>query len=228
MKEKIAEKTKLHIEYRTSTGELVPGASTIAGMDKNTNILMAWAVKLTKQGLDYRKYTDEKAEIGTCVHEMILNHLKKTTQNKDKYSKEIVDKAENSFISYLSWEKQHKIELISAEEAYTSDIYRFGGTWDMFAFVDSIPTLVDFKSGSGIYDSHWYQVSGYSQLLIEKYQPLGKPIPMQITILNIPRTETEAFKTETRSDLTIEWEIFKSYLIIYHKKNELKRKLKGE
>ena len=70
-------KKKIHTRYNLKDGTRVPGATTIGGILDKFGLVPA-AVKLTRAGMDYKKVWEEKAEIGTLTHSMILAHLKKT------------------------------------------------------------------------------------------------------------------------------------------------------
>ena len=73
-------KTKNHTIYLTSTGKQVVGASTIAKMraeDEKISMLMNWASKLSKLGIDHKKYTAYTGELGTLAHYLIQCHLEK-------------------------------------------------------------------------------------------------------------------------------------------------------
>jgi len=216
MKEKISNKVKSHTRYKLKNDNVVPGVTTIVGqLDKPA--LVRWANRMGLEGIDTTKYTDEKKEIGTLAHYLILCHLKQIKPDTSEFSPIVVDKAENCFLSYLNWEKQHKIEPILIEEPLVSEIAKFGGTPDFYGKVDSKPELLDFKTGNAIYSEHWYQVAGYDILLVER-----NLIPENYRILNIPRTESEAFLEEQKTNIDIQVKIYHSLLNVYYFKKELK------
>ncbi len=192
-------KNKAHIQYRTKDGRRAPGCSTITGQ-LNKPALVGWANRLGLQGIDSTKFRDDKADIGTLSHKMILDYFKKEKTNTDEYSKDQIDQAENSLLSFFEWEKQHKLEPIIIEEPFVSEMYLYGGTPDFYGRVDDGEELIDFKTGSGIYKEHWYQCSGYFWLLRENKTAQIK----KVRILNIPRTEDESFKEEVKDISTVE------------------------
>ena len=213
MEEKTSQKVKAHIRYKLSNGTIVPGVTTITGMiDKDA--LIHWAWDLGMKGIDYRSYRDEKAEAGSLAHEMILNYYKAQGTDTDSYSPIVVELAENAFLSFLEWEKDKKVEPILAEAPLVSEKHGFGGTLDLMAIVNGDRTLLDFKTGKGIYRTYWLQVAAYGWLLEEN----GYLYPARFTILNIPRTEDENFKAETRTGEWIKqhaWPAFKHLLQVY-------------
>lgn len=208
-------KTKAHQRYKLIDGTPVPGVTTITNQ-LNKPALIPWANRMGLAGIDTSKYVDDKAMIGTLAHEMILAHLSKRAVDTADYSKNQIDLAENAFLSYLEWEKGHKVEPIMTEYQLVSERYLYGGTLDFFGRVDGMFELVDFKTGSGIYDEMWFQVAAYGGLKV--YMP-----PSKYRILNIPRTEDEAFKEEFKTDLSLHFEAFLKLLDFYY----LNKRIKG-
>ena len=209
-------KSKAHQRYKLFDGTRVPGVTTITGqLDKP--FLIKWANDLGLVGIDSAKFRDDKGDIGTLAHEMIVAHLSKREPDTSDYSKNQIDAAENSFLSYLEWEKQHKIEAIYTESPRVSELHLYGGTLDFYGLVDGTPELIDFKTGKGIYPEFWFQVSAYGKLII------GEPI-QRYRILNIPRTEDESFKEEVKTDLSLHFEAFLKLLDFYYLNKQINRK----
>jgi len=218
MREKISDKLKVHTRYKLTDGTLVPGVTTITGL-RNKPALVKWGNNLGLQGIDITKYVDDKAEIGTLAHYLILCHLKNEKPILDDYSKNTIDKAENSFLHFLDWEKSKKIETILCERALISENYKFGGTLDWYGKINDVLTLLDFKTGSEIYPEYFYQISGYKILLAENQLE----IPAEYRILSIPRTEEEKQTEKIKKNIDIEQEIFLSLLTVYWKEKSLNK-----
>lgn len=207
--EKVAAKrSKTHQRYYNKAGVLVPGVTTVLGV-LNKPALVPWANGLGLNGINVKDYVDVLAEIGKIGHDLICCHNSGKTFLGDA-SEDLIDKAENCFLSYLSWEKQHKIEPILCEAALVSEEFGFGGTIDMLANVDGVPTIVDYKTGRAIYPEHIYQVAAYKQLLIENGY-----VVQAVRILQIGRSEDEGFSEKVVTDSSREWELFKHALAIY-------------
>ena len=179
---------KQHTVYKLKDGTRVPSVTTYLKVLDKSNYLVPWANRLGLEGIDSTKYRDEKARIGSLAHEMILSHIKGVEPDLYDYTPRETDLASNCFLKYLSWEKQHDIKPELAEGQLVSEMYRFGGTVDLYGLVDDVPSLVDFKSGAGLYPEMWYQLAGYGLLLSEKGKEIGQRI-----LLNIGRDETENF-----------------------------------
>jgi hypothetical protein len=215
----ISTKVKIHTVYKLASGEKVPGATTVLG-EIAKPALIHWAWKLGIEGKDYKVFRDELAEVGTLAHKMILAHLKDETLCQDDYTANQIGLAENCFLKYLEWERQHKIEPISVEEPMVSETWRYGGTADFFGNIDGLLTVMDFKTGKGIYEDYWYQLAAYGELIREVTNVSNIH---SYRILNIGRDETENFIEEQRGQLVKEFDIFTAALKIYQLKKEVKR-----
>lgn len=205
---------KAHTRYRLANGTQVPGTTTVLGV-LNKPALVRWANQLGLQGIDSTKYVDALATIGTCAHLMIQSHLNGEQPDLSAFSPEEIDRAENSFLKFLEWEKQHHLEVIFTEHPLVSERYRYGGTVDCYCTLDGAPTLLDFKTSKAIYVEHIHQLGAYQQLLREN----GYPVK-QARILQIGRTEDEGFteRTETAASLRPHWQLFKACLEVYRLK----------
>lgn len=218
-KAKEPNKVKAHQRYYTKSGVLVPGVTTITGeLGWGKKALIKWANNKGLEGIDSDKYTKDKAEIGTLAHLIVTNYLQGyTTDHLQEYSKETLDRAENSFLSFLKWEEKNRIRPILIEEPLVSEIYQFGGQIDIYGEVNGEIELIDLKTGNDIYDEHIIQVSAYKVLLEEAGHKVDR-----VRILNIPRTEDEAFTEKKVDNWQVGFEIFKRCLDIYRMKKELK------
>lgn len=210
-------KTKAHQRYKTKDGTIVPGVTTITGiLDKPA--LIYWAWDLGMKGIDYKKFKDDKADIGTLAHDMIICHLLGTTPNLDDYTKNQIGQAENALISFFEWENGKNIQVIHAEKALVSEEFKYGGQFDILAVIDGISTLLDIKTGKAIYPEMVIQLAAYDQLINEQINGVVK----SAKILRVGRDETEGFDVRDFTDkLTPAWRIFKHLLGIYQLRKEL-------
>lgn len=214
--DKIYRISKAHTIYKTAAGLRVPGATTITGL-LNKPYLITWANKLGLDGVDSTKYRDEAADIGTLAHAMIQAHLQQSKLDESEFSPLQIDLASNAVLSFLEWEKGHKIEVLDCEKPLVSEANLYGGTLDLYCILDGKFTLVDFKTGKAIYDEYFVQTSGYAELLKEH----GFKIE-QIKILRVGRDETEGFEERTILNWDKYYKIFDNLNQIYRLKKELK------
>ncbi len=209
-------KTKGHIRYTNSEGTIVPGVTTILGI-LNKPALVIWANRLGLQGIDSSKYRDEMADIGTLAHYLIMCDLTGQTPDTSDYSPTQVSQAENALRSYTEWKKGHTINPLLVEYPLISD-KGYGGTIDLYAEIDGTPTLVDFKTGKGLYPEMDYQVAAYAMLLAENGYNLG-----QCRLLRIGRDDSEGFEEKVLSQTVREWSIFAHCLGIYQLQKAIKK-----
>jgi len=211
-------KTKAHIIYKTADGQRVAGCTTVVGLLSKPQ-LVNWANRLGLEGIDVTKYTDDLANVGTLAHELVLAHFTGNKVNTDDYTKNEIDRAENATISFLEWSKDKKITPIINEQPFVSEKLKFGGTIDLYAEVNGEKQLIDFKTGSGIYDDYFYQLGGYALLLEEVGYKIDKAV-----IVRIGRDETEGFETKSVADLSVHKDIFKNLLNVYQLKKKINRR----
>lgn len=207
--------TRSHQVYKNAAGERLPGVSTIIGLLEKPAI-HHWIARITKEGYDWTKFRDEKAEIGSLTHAFVMAHLRGEKYDTSAYSKDQIDQAETAFLHYLEWQKGHTLETRLVEQPLVSEAYQYGGTPDWYGILDGIPTLVDYKTG-GIWKEAQIQVAGYNQLILE-HQPDTTPPSewcARIIILGIPRNPEETFRQVILTDWTAQWEAFKALRHLY-------------
>jgi len=213
-------KTKAHIRYKLKDGTRVPGSTTITSvLDKPA--LKYWANKIGLQGIDIKKFVDDKADIGTLGHEISIASLYPgAVVNTSDYTKNQIGLAENCAVSFFEWKKDKDIEVILTETPLVSERHRYGGTMDIYAKVNGKHELIDLKTGSGIYDEYFIQVASYRQLLNEHNYPVDR-----VRILNIPRVEDESFAEQTVVNTDKYWQVFLKCLEIYNLRKEIKKEV---
>jgi len=214
----MSKKTKAHTRYYLSDKTLVPGCTTVLGLLAKP-ALVPWANKLGLAGVDVKKYVDDKAEIGTLGHLLVTDQLAGEETDTSDYSPNTVDRATNCALSFWAWEKEHPIrDVLFVEKPLVSEMFRFGGTNDLYVQTNGHRELIDLKTGNGIWPEHKYQVAALKVLLEENGFPVDR-----VRVLNIPRAETESFAEHvlTEHELEVGWEIFKHCLGIYYAKKRM-------
>ena len=216
--QKVANRVKAHAKYSLQDGTLVPGVTTVLGI-LNKPALVPWANKLGLQGIEVGKFVDDKAAIGTLAHQMIADYLRGETTDTSEYSKMQIEQAENSILSFLEWEKSHKLNPILIEQPMVSERHGFGGTVDLIASLNDEPELclIDFKTSKGIFPEMFVQVAAYRELALEHELDVRK-----VRILRIGRTDDEGFEDKPVNHLAQRWELFLHCLAIYNLQKELK------
>jgi len=140
----------------------------------------------------FRRKTKEAAESGTIAHDYIKNFICGRKQPKELVLALKKDEnAKNSLKTFDKWQKKHNVEWLASELVIGSSLYEFGGTLDGIAYVDHIPSLIDFKTSNQISEDYFLQTAAY-QIAIEE---MGLKT-LQRIILRIPKTG-EDFETVT-------------------------------
>lgn len=209
--------------YRLSSGEIVPGCTTICNLLGKGDALINWAWKLGKEGRDWREERDSAGDIGTLVHELVLDFL---SGNEAILTGQDI-KVQNCFRKFLDWWRQEVFPLkthqsyptLITETPLVSEKLGFGGQPDIYIEAKK-NRLIDVKTSNGIYDSFWLQLAGYDILLRENGYKVD-----EYQILWLPKHDD--FACPIRKNLTKEKKIFKCLLEIYKLRN-LSNKLRRE
>ena len=209
--------SKVHQRYFVD-GVQVPGVTTVINV-LNKPALVGWANRIGLEGIAVGAYVDSLAAIGSGVHAMIEARLKGEDFDAGDYTPNEMAAAQGSVAKYEEWAKGKSIKVVGAEVQMVSAKYRFGGTADALLEIDGVLTVVDLKTGKGIYPEHLYQVAAYAELAIEN----GHDVKA-IRILNIPRAESEAFAERVATDWKLEWAVFYGALQVYDAQRAIKWK----
>lgn len=216
-----AKKARTHTIYRLQDGTRVPSVTTVLGV-LNKPGLLKWAWELGAAGIEMDAYRDDLADVGRLAHQMIHAHL--TGGDPDALceglARHVVDRAQNSFLKFLHWQDQHDVQVILTEQPLVSETYRFGGTLDIYAYLDGSPVLIDLKTSKAIYDEFFLQLAAYRQLATEHgYAVEG------LRLLRIGRAETEGFEERVVSgpEMDSYWREFECALRIYQIRAERRK-----
>lgn len=163
--------------------------TAITGILDKSRVLINWAVNTCtipyiKQFLDEHageKFTAEElypvldeaakqheirkqkaATIGDLVHDFAEKFvLYKTGQIETMPELPEDENAKNGVNAFLDWFMSHDVKFEAAERLVYSKKYGFVGTTDGIATIDGKKYLIDYKTGSGVYNEHYLQVTGY-------------------------------------------------------------------
>lgn len=214
-----------HITYKNAAGEKIVGVTTALGM-LNKPALVPWAYNRGREGLELYESRDKAANIGTIIHARIMYYYKGLEVDNSNISPEVWDMTDNCMKSFYEWARPRKVKPILMEQPLISEKYQYGGTFDIYGKMDGELTLLDFKSGSGLYDEHFIQLAAYLQLLKEAGHN-----PVKIVILNIPKTNDDSFTLKSISadeySLELRFKKFIKLVEIWHLDKELKKYQKG-
>lgn len=194
-------------EYRNAAGKRLPGVTTILddlGWNKRT--LIRWAAS---KGADHDGARDGAMSLGTLVHDFIERDLRAQPIIRGDEPSESLDVALHCFRLYQRWRQPLRIEVIALEEPLISERFQVGGTPDLYAKVDGVRTLLDWKT-SKPYPEHLIQLAAYGLMLAEKY---GEP-PERYTLLSLPK-DGDSWTAHTYDELDDAAEVFKHLIAIH-------------
>ena len=210
MAKNVHSKVKAHQKYQLADGTVVKGVTTIINKNLgwNKDVLIAWARREALAGNDPNLVRDQAANIGTITHYLIECDLKGQAPKLDDYAKADIDKAETCFLGYLDWKKAHHLETIAIEVPLVSEVYRYGGTLDWVGKINGQLAIMDYKTGTGVYDEAKIQAAAYQQLWRENND--GEPV---FWLLHLGKQDGE-FAPYFWPDLSRWWQIFSHLLEI--------------
>lgn len=167
---------KAHTRYRTKSGILVPGVTTVLNLLAKP-ALIYWAWNLGMKGEDFRKIRDRAADIGTVTHYLIECDIKDEKPDLEDFSPSVLKKAKIAFGAFRDWRKTYRVKTVDCECELVSEKYLYGGKLDWVA-TDAAGhlLLLDVKTSKGIYEEHKYQLAAYWQLWEENHpdKPIAK------------------------------------------------------
>ena len=200
---------KPHTVYTTADGTRVPGVTTVLGVLAKPQ-LVKWANNLGLQGIDSSQYVDALAQVGTLAHYLIQCDLTGETPDVRAYSQDQQDAAAQSLASWTAWRRLHTIEPMANERPFVSEVFRYGGTIDLYAMIDGVPTLADIKTAKAIYSEHKTQVTAYRRLLDEHGLPVAG-----MQIIRVGREPGEGFEVCPIDKDEQRWNLFTACLRVY-------------
>lgn len=197
---------------------LVPGKS----LDE---LEIKWMLDEAKKAFRVRR--DKAADIGTLVHEWLERYIKAGV-NKEKLPALPTNKEMRHCLKgFFDWVKDNKVKFIASEQKIYSKKYNYAGTFDASAIVNGKRTIIDFKTGKGLYPEMKLQATAY---LMAKEEEEKKTYPGGVILLRLSKENKEkrieSFEAQQvqRKDLTNGlFDIFLACLKIYGWKQSLKK-----
>lgn len=113
---------------------------------------------------------EEAGDVGKIVHRYAQAILEGKGPPIGPAAEVVPIEAVKAIAAFHDWHKQHKVEPIAVERRVFSQGYGYAGTCDFFGRIDGRMSVLDFKTGNGVYDEAWWQVSAYDLALREEMQ----------------------------------------------------------
>ena len=170
--------------YLDKRGNRLPSVTQILSASwPKGDALIAWANREGLAGRDHTKARDDAAMTGTIAHEIILARMGGPASDLDAYDMAAVKKARIPAHHASGWLEGVELEPLIVEQPLISTKMGYAGTPDWYGKLNGVPTVLDIKTSSGIYASHYVQCAAYAALLEEA----GHKVE-QVAILHLPRT----------------------------------------
>jgi hypothetical protein len=163
-----------HPQFYSSDGKRLASVTTIAKSVSGSNEgLLFWANAAGLDGLTLDDARRLPADIGTYAHDAIEAIIKKLPFDlvalrleEDQHALVL-----GAIAEWKRWSEQCQLEILASEEALVTEEY--GGVLDCVARVNGKVSILDWKTGGGIYPDNLIQVCAYGQLWEEiKYQAI--------------------------------------------------------
>jgi hypothetical protein len=206
-KDDFGAKVEVHQRYYTSTGQMVPGSTTILGVVGKPH-LVRWANNLGLEGIDSDKYRDEAAATGSALHYLVECYLLDREPDVSDITPAQLERAQLGLTAFKQWRDDEAPDLqpLGIEIRLVSDEYRFGGTIDLYALIRGRYTLVDYKTAASVYIEHKAQVTSYVRLAQESGLRVQDAV-----IIQLPRVEDAPYVAHKLipAHMTLYWRLFR-------------------
>jgi hypothetical protein len=194
-------------QYKLANGTRIPSVTTITGRFRNASALLAWANREGLEGRTLNEARDDAAHTGHIVHQWIQDSIHQEPLTDFGFSgEETLQQARVALEAFHQWAAEVRLQILATEIPIVSETLRLGGTLDAIGLVHGVRSLLDWKSGNGIYAEHLQQQAAYRQLLREQSPDL---IPEQAVLIRLDKeTGQPSAKIYDSDALDLAWEYF--------------------
>lgn len=209
-------------QYYNDNNEPIPSVTQIISI-LNKKGLVSWANMLGFKKINAEKMINEKAVIGTLLHDRISKFFSKQDY-QPHLSEEINNTVDELYSIFLKWYEMANPKLIFSEKNYISE--KYGGTIDLLCEIEGLTYLIDFKTSKKIHSSQFIQLGGYLKLLSEldpdTYEMIDR---CQILSFTPDKVITEIRDKKKMSSYEL---IFENSYILYMQYDKILREEWGE
>lgn len=143
--------------------------------------LLDWAANLAREDKDWRKVRAEAGDRGTVSHHLLLQLLTGAGGNLAGFAPEHRPYGQAAF----KWVRHRRPNVVESERMVASVEHGYAGRLDLFAGIEDIPTLTDFKTVT-----KWSYIRDREtrELTDEKYAPYDENL-LQLDLYQGARVE---------------------------------------
>jgi len=135
----------------------------------------------------YKREMAKAAEIGTQAHKRIEWMLRKELGQTSKKEPRCSDKAEWAVMAFEDWRRSVNLKPIFVERRAYSITHEAAGTFDLYAEVNGVLTLCDWKTSKGVYGEALIQNAAYRYFMRE----MGMGDARAGLVLRLPKVDTD-------------------------------------
>lgn len=135
----------------------------------------------------HRRKKDKAADMGTWVHNYAEEYAKGNNPDMP-----VNPQLQKSCRAFKKWFDEQDIEVIQAEMKLCSPTLMLAGTVDLICRMDGKLTIIDWKTGSGIYPTMFLQMGAYAHMYEEEF---GEKVE-QVGVVNCPVRPDKYFQTK--------------------------------
>lgn len=153
----------------------------------------------------HNRKKDKAADAGTYVHNWIEDFV-----NGKNPAMPINENLQRVITDFKQWWDKTDIEVISPEQVFCSPTLMLAGTADLVCRVDGKLTIMDWKTGSGIYPEMFMQMAAYALMWEEEHpdQPIERLHVVNCSVKNM-------FQDQYREDVGLFKEAYLEALALY-------------
>jgi len=166
--------------------------------------------------LAHRNKRDASADMGTWVHAFCQEYVEGKNP-KAPVNERLLSAVEQ----FISWYGSQDIKNISSEQKLCSPTLELAGTVDLICELDGRLTIIDWKTGSGIYPEYILQMAAYVMMYEEEF---GKTVD-QVGVVNC--SVKAPFKTFFTDEIQRAKDIYKLLLNLDREFRILEESMKG-
>lgn len=187
--------------------------TAVTGLVDKSRVLINWAIRLAETHIAthlfsggnktveearaivaealalHEKTKNEAASVGHLVHGWAEEYANAKLNGTPlpKVAADMPDQVMAGINGFLDFVKAHNVRFLERERLVFSKRWGFVGTTDAIIEADGIKYIVDWKTGKGIYDEMYFQISAYAEAYREE---MGEKLPSMLVHFD---KETGAF-----------------------------------
>lgn len=112
----------------------------------------------------HRSKKDSAADAGTMVHQWIQDYVEGKNPKMPVH-----EGMKRAIEGFLQWWIQQDVKVVQAEAKLCSPTLMLAGTADLVCYLNGKLTILDWKTGSGIYPEYLLQMGAYADMYEEEF-----------------------------------------------------------